>query len=242
MMNVINYIKKNILLISTFSIVIILLLSYLIMTNYGNKVSQKYATKYKYFTITDTIINNTKTVYIYDNIDQLGIVVNPIKYNDIYTFNRIISQLNSVKYRLVSHNTAIDYFIIQLYYFITFQIIFMIIVLILGLIISKKGWGDSSERLLISFVIACGFLLFFQIFPKGLKMEYNLNQNKHNFQLYTSINNEIFTYLSSDIVNKNFTINLDLLLKNYHSISFDLEEIPFSTIKNQFDEIRSVSD
>lgn len=239
---IIDFIKKYDLLVSTIVIILICMGSYSIMIRGGQKASEKFSDKTNYFTLNDTIIKGQKTVYIYDNINQLSVIVQPIKYNDTYTFNRILSQLNTIKYRAMAHNKAIDYFIIHLYYFITIQIIFMIIVVILGAIISKKGWGDSSSKLLITFVIACGFLLFFQIFPKGMMMDSNLKQNKSNYKLYCAVENDVLTYLTTSEVDDNFVKDLDLLLKQNHAISFDLEEVPFATVKNQFDEIRKSSE
>ena len=118
----------------------------------------------------------------------------------------------------------------------------MIVVLILGVIISKRGWFDTPNKILILFLLACGFLLFFQVFPKGMMMDSNLKQNKYNYKLYCGVENDVMTYLTTPDVEETFVKDLDALLKEYHSISFDLEEVPFAAVKNQFDEIRKSSE
>ena len=238
----INFIKNNILVVGTLFAVIFCLFFYLSALNYGKESSKNFSTKKESIIIKDTTINNKIYIYLYDIDNKTVMVVNPKKSDDVYLFTRIVSQLKVVKQRAHSHSKATDYFIINLYYFIIIQTIFMIFVSVCGLIISRTGWGDSSDKLLATFLISASFLLFFQILPKGMKFEENLASNRSHYIMYCDMENRILSYLSNDNVDVNFINNIDDQLKNYHSVSFDVQQVPFSEVQRQFKEIKGSSE
>lgn len=237
--NLINLLKTNILVVAVFIAATFSIYTYMSVIKYGKSSSMDFSDKRNYISIKDTVINKVATAYLYDSVNKIAILINPIKYKDTYTFNRIVSQLTMVKNRIAAHDKVIDYFIINLYYFIIIQSIFMVLVCVLGLIISKKGWGDSGNNLLGAFLICAGFLLFFQVLPKGMKFEDNLASNKAHFLAYSDMENRILTFLSNTEKNVEFTCEIDDMLKSYHTISFDLQQVPFSEVQKQFQEIKN---
>lgn len=239
---IIKFFKTHLVVLGALIATLGCIIFYLYVLNFGKDTSQNFNANVNVVLMKDTTCNGIKTAYIYDIIQYTGIIVNPVKYKDVYTFNRITSQLKIVKQRADTHHRVINYFIVNLYYFVVIQIIFGIIATILGLVISKKGWGDSSDNLLATFLVIVGFLLFFQIIPKGMKLEDNLSTNKAHYIAYCDIENRILTYLSDSVVVERVTKKIDKLLKANHAISFDLQQIPFSEIQNSFEEITNVAE
>jgi hypothetical protein len=86
-----------------------------------------------------------------------------------------------------------------------------------------------------------GFLLFFQVLPKGMKFEDNIAVNKVHYIAYCDLENKLMTYLTTKEAIVDFTTNIDDQLKNYHAISFDLQQVPFSEVQKQFQELKNTS-
>ncbi len=235
---VINFIKKRFVLVSAIILILMLFIFHFITIRMAETKSDKLSGDKNILTLKDTSINSEKTVVIYDKVSNARYIVNPKKNEDKYTLNRIFNQLKIIRKRADSHDKTIDFFIANLYYFIILQTIFMIVCLILGLIISKKGWGDSSDNLLATFLICTGILLFSKIIPLGLKMDENLSSNKEHYKMYANMDNQIQTYLSTSIIDSSFTNTIDNELKVIHIIAFDLQQIPYAEVQKQFEEIK----
>lgn len=240
--SIVDFTKKHVIVVSTILTAFMCMYLYVMVLSYGKTASRNFNHKINVIFVKDTIINNNRYTYLYDAFNKTSMIVNPKKTIDIYSFSRIVSQLKEVRQREFMHNRAIDYFIINLYYCIVIQTIFMVLVCILGLIISKKGWGDAGRGLLAAFLVCAGFLLFFKVLPQGMKFEENLASNRAHYIMYCDVENRLLSYLSSDKIIDTFISDMDDQLKNYHSVCFDLQQVPFSEVQKQFKDIKGSSD
>jgi hypothetical protein len=135
------FIRKHLIPIGTLVTILCCIYLYLKVVSNGQDMGNNFTLKSEIISLRDTVIGTTKTAYLYDSVNKIGIFIHPLKYKDTYTYQRVVSQLKMVKNRASAHSKVIDYFIINLYYFILIQTVFMVIVCLLGLVISKKGGG-----------------------------------------------------------------------------------------------------
>ena len=75
-----------------------------------------------------------------------------------------------------------------------------------------------------------------------MKFEENLASNRAHYIMYCDMENRILSYLSADKIDDTFINDMDDQLKNYHSVSFDLQQVPFSEVQKQFKEIKGASE
>jgi hypothetical protein len=110
---------------------------------------------------------------------------------------RLTDQLVQIRHKKAYHLALMEFFYKGYYMGIVILSFTAALAAITLLLISKKGWADTSQYIITTFFIMTCASLFYGSWAGLFKQEDNITENKVLFLKYVSLENELFSYVTT---------------------------------------------
>ena len=148
---------------------------------------------------------------------------------------RIGEQAIQIEGRIQFYYLALRYYSAAQFAFVVVGYTMGILSALLGVAVSRSGWGDCDKRLLVAFGAAASAFAFYEGVPSLVKFQSNVSQNSDTFLMYDDLLDEVRTYCtvgaSKDGLEDpaQFALYVDSQMALLNELYFDLDEAQMSS-------------
>lgn len=145
---------------------------------------------------------------------------------------RIGTQAEEIEGRIAFYYDAMKYYTSMQFAFVFCGYTLGIVSAMLGVAVSRDGWGDCDKRLLTAFGAAAAMTAFFEGFPALVKFQSNVNQNSDTFLYYDDLFDEVETFCTIGVSKEGVT-DSSMFIQHVDSRIAELNELYFEVDETQ---------
>lgn len=158
--------------------------------------------------------------------------------------HRLLQQLIRIRIVRLEHYNYFRFFYRMRYSMSIVQAVVSLLAIVIGLVITKEGWGMAKPITLVTFFVFSATAALLQLLPETMHLHYNINANTTQYTRYQSLEDEALTYLSTHLspdedslgINS-FIVYLDYRMSDIHEVSLELGDFPVHKIQDKLGEI-----
>lgn len=145
---------------------------------------------------------------------------------------RLGTQAQEITGRINFYYDAMKYYTSLQFAFVISGYTMGIMSALLGVAVSRSGWGDCDKRLLTAFGTAAAITAFFEGLPALVKFQTNINQNSDTFLYYDDLFDEVETFCTMGVAKDGSTDSAEFVLYVDRRIA-ELNEMYFEVDESQ---------
>lgn len=158
--------------------------------------------------------------------------------------HRLLQQVTRVRIVRFEHYNYFRFFYRMRYSISFVQALVSLLAVVVGLMITKEGWGSAKPLMLIAFFVFSTTAGLLQLLPETLHLSENISSNTEKFVEYQELEDEALTYLGTHLTQDedsldigSFIVYMDHRISNIHHVALKLGDFPAQKIQEKLGEI-----